>query len=87
MLVILESTTYPGTTDEVVRPLLEQTGLRAGRDFSLAFSPERIDPGNPRFGVTNTPRIVGGLTPACTERAAALYGRFIDTICPSARHA
>jgi UDP-N-acetyl-D-glucosamine dehydrogenase len=80
MLVILESTTYPGTTDEVVRPLLEQTGLLAGRDFSLAFSPERIDPGNPRFGVRNTPRIVGGQTPACTERAAALYGRFIDTV-------
>jgi nucleotide sugar dehydrogenase len=80
MLVILESTTYPGTTDEVVRPLLEQTGLLAGRDFSLAFSPERIDPGNPSFGVRNTPRIVGGQTPACTERAAALYGRFIDTV-------
>jgi UDP-N-acetyl-D-glucosamine dehydrogenase len=80
MLVILESTTYPGTTDEVVRPLLEQTGLLAGRDFSLAFSPERIDPGNPSFGIRNTPRIVGGHTPACTERAAALYGRFIDTV-------
>jgi nucleotide sugar dehydrogenase len=80
MLVILESTTYPGTTDEVVRPLLEQTGLLAGRDFSLAFSPERIDPGNPSFGLRNTPRIVGGQTPACTERAAALYGRFIDTV-------
>jgi nucleotide sugar dehydrogenase len=60
--------------------LLEQTGLLAGRDFSLAFSPERIDPGNPSFGVRNTPRIVGGQTPACTERAAALYGRFIDTV-------
>jgi UDP-N-acetyl-D-glucosamine dehydrogenase len=80
MLVILESTTYPGTTDEVVRPLLEQTGLLAGRDFSLAFSPERIDPGNPSFGLRNTPRIVGGQTPACTERAAAFYGRFIDTV-------
>jgi UDP-N-acetyl-D-glucosamine dehydrogenase len=80
MVVILESTTYPGTTDEVVRPLLEQTGLLAGRDFSLAFSPERIDPGNPSFGLRNTPRIVGGQTPACTERAAALYGRFIDTV-------
>ena len=80
MVVILESTTYPGTTDEVVRPLLEQTGLLAGRDFFLAFSPERIDPGNPSFGLRNTPRIVGGQTPACTERAAALYGRFIDTV-------
>ncbi|MGH8774643.1 MAG: nucleotide sugar dehydrogenase [Jiangellaceae bacterium] len=79
-LVVLESTTYPGTTDEVVRPLLESSGLVAGRDFHLAFSPERVDPGNPGFGVTNTPKVVGGQTPACTERAAAFYGRFIDTV-------
>ncbi|OJF14652.1 nucleotide sugar dehydrogenase [Couchioplanes caeruleus] len=80
MLVILESTTYPGTTDELVRPLLEAGGLIAGQDFHLAFSPERIDPGNEEFGPRNTPKVVGGHTPACTEAAAALYGRFIDTV-------
>ena len=65
--VVLESTTYPGTTDEVVRPLLEKaSGLTAGIDFNLAFSPERIDPGNPVYGVRNTPKVVGGVTPACT---------------------
>ena len=78
--VILESTTYPGTTDEDVRPLLEVTGLRAGADFNLAFSPERIDPGNPVYGMKNTPKVVGGHTPACTERAAAFYSRFVDTV-------
>jgi nucleotide sugar dehydrogenase len=80
MLVILESTTYPGTTDEVVRPLLEETGLTAGVDFHLAFSPERIDPGNKDFGPHNTPKVVGGHTPACTERAAEFYGRFVHTV-------
>ncbi len=80
MLVVLESTTYPGTTDEVVRPLLEAGGMVAGQDFNLAFSPERIDPGNATFGAKNTPKVVGGQTPACTEAAAAFYGRFIDTI-------
>lgn len=81
MLVVLESTTYPGTTDEVVRPLLEKlSGLTAGIDFHLAFSPERIDPGNERFGTRNTPKVVGGYTPACTERAAEFYGRFVDTV-------
>ena len=80
MLVVLESTTYPGTTDDVVRPLLERSGLTAGVDFHLAFSPERIDPGNERFGAHNTPKVVGGLTPACTERAAAFYGRFVETV-------
>jgi UDP-N-acetyl-D-glucosamine dehydrogenase len=80
MLVVLESTTYPGTTDEVVRPILEESGLRAGVDFNLAFSPERIDPGNKQFGPRNTPKIVGGDTPGCTERAARFYGGFIDTI-------
>ncbi|SNY14302.1 nucleotide sugar dehydrogenase [Paractinoplanes atraurantiacus] len=81
MLVVLESTTYPGTTDEVVRPLLERlSGLTAGIDFHLAFSPERIDPGNERFGARNTPKVVGGYTPACTDRAAAFYGRFVDTV-------
>jgi UDP-N-acetyl-D-glucosamine dehydrogenase len=81
MLVVLESTTYPGTTDEVVRPLLEKlSGLTAGIDFHLAFSPERIDPGNEKFGARNTPKVVGGYTPGCTERVAAFYGRFVETV-------
>ena len=80
-LVVLESTTYPGTTDEQVRPILEDTThLVAGEGFSLAFSPERIDPGNPVYGMKNTPKVVGGHTPACTERAAAFYRRFVDTV-------
>lgn len=84
-LVVLESTTYPGTTDEVVRPLLEKgSGLRAGRDFWLAFSPERIDPGNPYFGVRNTPKVVGGVTPSCTSAAAAFYGKLCDDVVPAA---
>jgi UDP-N-acetyl-D-glucosamine dehydrogenase len=74
-LVVLESTTYPGTTDEVVRPLLEKlSSLTAGIDFHLAFSPERIDPGNERFGPRNTPKV------GCSDRAAAFYGRFVDTV-------
>ncbi|MBX6751431.1 MAG: nucleotide sugar dehydrogenase [Micromonosporaceae bacterium] len=80
MLVILESTTYPGTTDEIVRPILEKSGLVAGIDFHLAFSPERIDPGNKDFGPHNTPKVVGGHTPACTEAAAAFYGKFVETV-------
>ncbi|WP_166354817.1 nucleotide sugar dehydrogenase [Phytoactinopolyspora limicola] len=79
-LVVLESTTYPGTTDEVVRPILEQGGLEAGQDFHLAFSPERIDPGNQTFGLRNTPKVVGGHTLACTAAAAAFYRRFVDTV-------
>jgi len=79
-LVVLESTTYPGTTDDEVRPVLEAGGLVAGRDFHLAFSPERIDPGNPTFGMRNTPKVVGGHTPACTDAAAAFYGAFVDTV-------
>jgi UDP-N-acetyl-D-glucosamine dehydrogenase len=82
MLVLLESTTYPGTTEEVVQPLLEATGLRAGRDFFLAFSPERVDPGNPTFQTHNVPKVVGGLTRECSELAAALYGTAIKTIVP-----
>lgn len=78
--IILESTTYPGTTDEVVRPVLEAGGLVAGKDFFLAFSPERIDPGNEKFGAKNTPKVVGGHTPACGDAAAAFYGRFVDTV-------
>jgi UDP-N-acetyl-D-glucosamine dehydrogenase len=80
MLVILESTTYPGTTDDVVRPILERTGLTAGSDFHLAFSPERIDPGNEQFGPRNTPKVVGGYTPACTDRAARFYQQFVDRV-------
>ena len=82
VLVVLESTTYPGTTEEVVQPLLEATGMRAGRDFFLAFSPERVDPGNPTFQTHNVPKVVGGLTPACSKLAADLYGTAIKTIVP-----
>jgi len=79
-LIILESTTYPGTTKELVKPMLEAGGLKAGRDFYLAFSPERVDPGNPKYGVKNTPKVVGGLTPACTKLAGALYAAVIDKV-------
>lgn len=79
-LVVLESTTYPGTTDDEVRPVLEAGGLIAGRDFHLAFSPERIDPGNPTFGMRNTPKVVGGHTESCTDAAATFYGAFVDTV-------
>lgn len=81
MLVLLESTTYPGTTDEVVRPLLEKvSGLTAGVDFSLAFSPERIDPGNPDFGIRNTPKVVGGQTASCADAATRFYGKLCDQV-------
>ena len=81
MLVSLESTTYPGTTEEVVRPLLEKTsGLTAGIGFSLVFSPERIDPGNPEFGLVNTPKIVGGVTPSCADAAIAFYGTICEQV-------
>lgn len=80
MLVVLESTTYPGTTDEVLRPVLEESGLRAGVDFHLAFSPERIDPGNAEFGMRNTPKVIGGHTPACADAAMALYGKLCDQL-------
>ncbi len=80
MLVVLESTTYPGTTDGPVREILEESGLVAGDDFSLAFSPERIDPGNPVYGLRNTPKVVGGLTPQCTTRAAEFYGRIVEQV-------
>ncbi len=82
MLVVLESTTYPGTTEELVRPMLEAGGLRAGRDFFLAFSPERVDPGNPTYHTRNVPKVVGGCTPECTTLACALYGSVIDSIVP-----
>ena len=83
-LVVLESTTYPGTTEDMVRPLLEDgSRLTAGIDFNLAYSPERIDPGNPEWGLRNTPKIVGGLTPSCTERAVEFYGQIVDTVVPT----
>src|SRR5688500_4834689 len=82
MLVILESTTYPGTTTEVVQPILERSGLRAGVDFHLAFSPERVDPGNEKFNTKNVPKVVGGLTPECSQLAQALYSAAIDTVIP-----
>ncbi|MFJ4975920.1 nucleotide sugar dehydrogenase [Streptomyces coeruleorubidus] len=79
--VILESPVYPGTTEETLRPLLEEgSGLRAGRDFHLAYSPSRVDPGNRDFTPANTPKVIGGLTPACTESAAAFYGRLTDKV-------
>src|SRR5229473_7143710 len=81
-LYVLESTTYPGTTDEVLRPLLERSGLRAGVDFHLAFSPEREDPGNPRYNTRNIPKIVGGHTERCREVAMALYGAALQKIVP-----
>jgi nucleotide sugar dehydrogenase len=83
MLVVLESTTYPGTTDGPVREMLESSGLSAGVDFALVFSPERIDPGNPVYGLRNTPKVVGGLTPECSARAVEFYGTFIDTVVPT----
>jgi UDP-N-acetyl-D-glucosamine dehydrogenase len=81
-LVVLESTTYPGTTRERVLPILEETGLVAGRDFHLAFSPERVDPGNETHSLHNTPKILGGLTPECRNRAEALYGLVCEQVVP-----
>jgi len=80
--IILESTTYPGTTREILLPALESTGLKVGTDFFLAFSPERVDPGNPHFGTRNTPKVVGGITPDCRRVAVALYQPAIDTLVP-----
>ena len=80
MLVVLESTTYPGTTEDVIKPLLEDDDLKVGVDIFLAFSPERIDPGNVRFGMKNTPKVVGGCTSECANRAAAFYGSFVDQV-------
>ena len=81
-LVILESTTYPGTTEEVVQPMLERGGLKVGRDFFLAFSPERVDPGNAEWRTANIPKVVGGVDPASTELAATLYRQIVDTVVP-----
>ena len=83
-LVVLESTTYPGTTDDVVKPILETgSGLVAGLDFNLAYSPERIDPGNPTWGLRNTPKVVGGLSDRCRDRAVAFYEDIVDTVVPT----
>ncbi|HWE41327.1 MAG TPA: nucleotide sugar dehydrogenase [Gemmatimonadaceae bacterium] len=82
MLVVLESTTYPGTTREVMQPRFESSGLTVGKDVFLAFSPERVDPGNEKWNTKNTPKVVGGITPACVEVAKALYETCIDTIVP-----
>lgn len=81
-LVVLESTTYPGTTEELIQPKLEEKGLQVGSDFFLAFSPERVDPGNPTYQTFNTPKVIGGVTPRCLEVASALYRNFIKTVVP-----
>jgi UDP-N-acetyl-D-glucosamine dehydrogenase len=82
MLLILESTTYPGTTEELVLPMLEARGLEVGKDFFLAFSPERVDPGNPKFTTRNIPKVVGGVTPECTRAAVELYRQRLETVVP-----
>jgi len=81
-LIVLESTTYPGTTEEILLPNFEQTGLKVGQDFFLAFSPERIDPGNPDYKVTDIPKVVGGTTPACLRIAERLYASIVDEVVP-----
>ena len=82
MLVVLESTTYPGTTEELILPLLQASGMKVGRDFFLAFSPERVDPGNAKFTTRNIPKVVGGVTPVCTELACRLYAQRLDRVVP-----
>jgi UDP-N-acetyl-D-glucosamine dehydrogenase len=82
LLVMLESTTYPGTTDELLLPKLANSGLEVGKDFFLCFSPERVDPGNPKFQTSNIPKVVGGITAACTEIGALFYGQALDKIVP-----
>src|SRR5687767_12685305 len=82
MLIVLESTTYPGTTAEVLQPMFEARGLKVGEGFYLAFSPERVDPANDKFNTRNTPKVVGGTTPACSEVAAALYSSAVNTVVP-----
>jgi len=82
LLVILESTTYPGTTEELLLPMFEASGLKAGADFFLCFSPERVDPGNPKYQTKNIPKVVGGITPACTALGASFYGMALDTVVP-----
>ena len=81
-LVVLESTTYPGTTEELIQPILERTGLKVGESVFLAFSPERVDPGNAKYNTRNTPKIIGGVTPDCTAVARLLYSKAIETVIP-----
>jgi len=81
-LVILESTTYPGTTDELVLPMLERPGLKVGEQFFLCFSPERVDPGNAQFQTANIPKVVGGITPACTKLGTLFYSQALETVVP-----
>ncbi len=81
-LIVLESTTYPGTTKELVLPMFEASGLEVGRDYFLCFSPERVDPGNPHFDSRNTPRLVGGITSLCCQAGVAMYGSFLETVVP-----
>jgi len=82
LLVILESTTYPGTTSELVLPMIEKPDMRVGKEFFLCFSPERVDPGNPKFHTLNIPKVVGGITPECTRLAAMFYGQALETVVP-----
>lgn len=82
LLVMLESTTYPGTTDELVLPMLQARGLKVGQDFFLCFSPERVDPGNPKFHTRNIPKVVGGITPVCTEMGALFYQQALENVVP-----
>ena len=82
MLIILESTTYPGTTEELLRPMFEKSGLRVGQDFFLCFSPERVDPGNPKYQTANIPKVVGGATPACTEMGRLFYSQALASVVP-----
>ena len=84
LLVILESTTYPGTTDELLLPTFEKLGFKAGEDFFLCFSPERVDPGNPIYQTFNTPKVVGGITPACTEMGRLFFSQALETVIPVA---
>lgn len=81
-LVVVESTVYPGATEELIMPELEEGGLKAGKDFFLAFSPERVDPANRVYGIKNTPKVVGGVTPECTKRAVEFYRAFVDEVVP-----
>ncbi len=81
-IAVLESTTYPGTTEELILPMIEETGMKVGEDFFLAFSPERVDPGNPDYQTRNTPKVVGGITPECTRVATAFYEKTIDNVVP-----
>ncbi|MGJ5820975.1 nucleotide sugar dehydrogenase [Paludibaculum fermentans] len=82
LLLILESTTYPGTTDELIQPMIEAKGVKVGEEVFLCFSPERVDPGNPNFQTRNIPKVVGGITPACTQAGAALYQQALETVVP-----